>query len=146
VKLDNPNRNIYLLTGGLFSLAFAVFQVSAVFWPPEMLTFFGGPVEMQAENPLMYIFVCVVIGAIIAVAGLYALSGAGIFRRLPLLRTMLVGITAVFILRGLAIINDLRMINEHPELNLGRFVVFSLFALCVGLVHLIGVIRLFRKG
>ena len=36
--------------------------------------------------------------------GLYALSGAGVIRRLPLLRTALVGIGSLFLLRGLFII------------------------------------------
>jgi hypothetical protein len=146
VDSNPPNRNIYLIIGGVFSLAFALFQVSAVIWPPDLLTFFGGPVKMQAENPFMYVVVCVLVGAIVAVCGLYAFSGAGKFRRLPLLRTMLVIITVVFILRGLAIIHDLKMIQQHPEMNLTRFAVYSLIALCVGLIHLMGVIRLFRQG
>jgi hypothetical protein len=36
--------------------------------------------------------------------GLYALSGAGIIRRLPLLRTALIGIGSLFLLRGLFIV------------------------------------------
>jgi NADH:ubiquinone oxidoreductase subunit 6 (subunit J) len=139
------NRNIYLLIGGWFSLAFAVFQVSAIVWPPKLLKFFGGPVKMQAENPLMYISACILVGAIIAVAGFYALSGAGKFRRLPLLKPMLIAIALVFILRGLLIIRDVMMIQARPELNLSRFAVYSLIALCVGLVHLIGIIQLFTQ-
>jgi hypothetical protein len=146
VNSNVPNRNIYLAIGGWFSLAFAVFQVSAIMWPPDILTYFGGPVKMQAENPFMYAGVCVFVGAIVAVCGLYALSGAGKFRSLPLLRTMLVAITAVFILRGLGIIHDLKMIQQHPEMNLTRFAAYSLIALCVGMIHLMGVIRLFRQG
>ncbi len=36
--------------------------------------------------------------------GLYALSGAGVIRRLPLLRTVLVVVGSLFLLRGLFII------------------------------------------
>jgi len=36
--------------------------------------------------------------------------------------------------------------NAHPGQDLLRFAVFSVIALCAGLVHLFGVIRLFRQG
>ena len=133
------NRNIFLLIGGLFSLSVTVFQLSAIVWPPALLSYFDGPVKMQADYPLMYVFCCIFVGALVAVAGLYALSGAGFFRRLPLLRTGLVIITVIYIYRGLGIIYDLIM--QGPP----RFAVFSLISLCVGLIHLMGVIRLFRK-
>ena len=139
------NKNVYLVIGGLFSLAFALFQVSAIVWTPTVLAYFGVPVKMQAENPLMYTLVCLFVGAIVVVASLYALSGAGKFPRLPFLRTMLVVITVVFLLRGLAIINDLRIIHQHPEMNLTRFAVYSFIALCVGVIHLMGVIRFIRQ-
>lgn len=136
---NSTNRNIFLLIGGLFSLSFTVFQLSAIVWPPALLSYFDGPVKMQAEYPLMYVISCIFVGALVAVAGLYALSGAGFFRRLPLLRTGLVIITVVYIYRGLGIIYDIRI--QGPP----RLAVFSLIALCVGLIHLMGVIRLFRK-
>lgn len=144
--MDTPrtNRNPYLQIGGLFSLAFALFQVSAILWTPDVLRYFGGPVTMQAENPVLYIFVCIFVAAIVGACGLYALSGAGKFRRLPLLRTILVAITVIFILRGLELVADLAIMREHPERDLVRFAVFSVIALCVGIVHLIGVIRFFK--
>lgn len=139
METNTNNRDIYLLIGGWFSLAFAVFQVSAVVWPPALLSYFDGPVKMQAEYPLIYFFGCVFVGALAAVAGFYALSGASIFRRLPLLRTGLVTITVVYILRGFGIIQDI--IFQVPP----RLALFSLIALCIGMIHLMGVIRLFRK-
>lgn len=42
------------------------------------------------------------IAAVLGVWSLYALSGAGLAPRLPLLRTALCAITAVFLLRGVA--------------------------------------------
>ena len=146
LKSNTPNRNIYLLIGGWFSLLFSVFQVSAIVWPPELLKFFGGPVKMQAENPIMYISACVLVGAIIAIAGFYALSGAGMFRRFPLLKPMLVVISLVFILRGLLIIGDIMIILARQEINLSRFAVYYLIALCVGLIHLMGIIQLFGEA
>jgi hypothetical protein len=44
------------------------------------------------------------------IVGLYALSGAGVIRRLPLVRTVLVGIGSLFLLRGMFIILTLMVI------------------------------------
>ena len=41
---------------------------------------------------------------VLVVFGLYALSGAGSIRRLPLLRLGLIGISALFLLRGLFVV------------------------------------------
>lgn len=46
--------------------------------------------------------ITVVIAGMLFVWSAYALSGAGVIRRLPLLRTILVAVTAVFLLRGFA--------------------------------------------
>ncbi len=139
-------RNPWLLGGGWFSLIFAVFQVSAIWWPPSALRYFGGPVRLQATSPGVYAAVCVAVGVAVAVCGLYALSGAGQGRRPPLLRSALVAITAIYLLRGLQVITDMVLISRHPDAGLGRFAVFSLIALVVGLIHLAGVIRLFRSS
>jgi hypothetical protein len=89
---------------------------------------------------------CVIIGAIIATGGLYALSGVGKFRRLPFLRTVLVVVTTTYLLRGLNIVIDIIFMNKHPELNSLHLVIFSLVAFCIGIIHLIGVMRLFKQG
>ncbi len=47
---------------------------------------------------------------VLVVFGLYALSGAGSIRRLPLLRLGLIGISVLFLLRGLFLILDVLMI------------------------------------
>ncbi len=144
VEIQQKKRNYVLLIGGAFSFAFALFQISAIFWTPEMLVYFGGPVTMQAEQPLMYIIVCIAVGLLVSIAGWYAFSGAGVIRRLPLLRTMLTGITGVYMLRGLMIVNDYRLQLAHPELDLSRYLVFSALALCIGIAHLWGTLQVFR--
>jgi|WetSurMetagenome_2_1015567.scaffolds.fasta_scaffold19149_6 putative oxidoreductase len=143
---SNMKGNVYLQIGGLFSLVFSLFQVCGVFMPPSIIIYFGGPVKLQVENPALFGLVCVVLGVIIAVVGLYALSGAGKFRRLPFLRTVLVVVTTVFILRGLFIIPILKIMFTHPEKDVFRFIVFSIIALGIGVIHLIGVIKLFKHG
>ncbi len=141
---SSTKSNPYLVIGGLFSITFAVFQLSAIFWNDELLKFFGGPVTMRAQSPVVYILACVFIAAVVALFGLYAFSGTGKIRRLPFLRTMLIVITVLFLVRGGELYIDVKLMNAHPELDLVRFAIFSVIALCAGIVHLLGVVRFFR--
>lgn len=147
VTMDNvaSNRNPYLLIGGFFSLAFALFQLSALFWSQDLVRYFGGPATAQAQQPILYAFLCIMVAALVAACGLYAISGAGQFRPLPFLRTVLIITTVVYLLRGLALFQDLRLIQKHTAIGLNRFMVYSIIALCIGVVHMAGVIQLLRK-
>jgi hypothetical protein len=138
------SKNILLLIGGYFSLLFAVFQISGIFWPPKGIKYFGGPVELSQTRPVMYAILCLVVGAAVAVFGVYALSGAGTIRHLPLLRTIITAVTVIYLLRGLLLIPQIPVVLKHPGAM--RFAVFSLIALCVGLVHLGGLVKLFKYG
>ena len=73
---STANRNALLL-GGYFSLIFALFQLSGIFWPPEAIRYFGGPAELSVTQPILYACGCIIVSVIVAVLGLYALSGAG---------------------------------------------------------------------
>jgi hypothetical protein len=145
MKSNNPKQNIYLFIGGLFLFCFAVFQLSAIWWGKEMMIYFGGPVKMQEENPFTYALLCIFVAAIIAAAGLYSFSGAGKFRKLPFLRTVLTAITVIFFLRGLMIILNIGIIIRHPEENLIRFAVYSLIAIIVGVIYLTGLIKFLKQ-
>ena len=139
-----PLHSYWLLAGGYFSLGLAAFQVSAIGWPARAVRYFGGPAELRTEKPIQYGLLCIAIGVIVAIFGLYALSGAGKFRRLPLLRTVLLFVAAVYLLRGLLVIPQTPIVLTHPDQV--RFVVFSGIALCVGVIHLGGLVQLWRRG
>ena len=143
-SVPTPRHNYLLIAGGYFSLAFAAFQASAMAWPAHVVKYFGGPAELRTLRPVLYGVLCLAIAAIVAVFGLYALSGAGNVRRLPLLRTVLLFVTVIYLLRGLLIIPQMPIVLKHPDLV--RFVAFSTISLVVGLVHLGGVVQLCRRG
>lgn len=138
-------RNMMLVVGGGFSLAFAVFQTSGIWWSPEAVKYLGGPAEMCASNRPLYAALCIVVAAGAAVFGFYALSGAGAIRRLPLLRTVLVGITSIYLLRGLLLFPQALAFHRAPKLMPIRFLLMSAIALAVGLVHLAGVVQRFNR-
>jgi len=140
----HPLHNYLLLIGGYFSLAFAALQVSGIWWPADAIRYMGGPVDLSLNKPGLYALLCLALGAIVAVFGLYALSGAGQIRRLPLLRTALITVTVIYLLRGLLAFPQIPVIVKHPDLV--RFLIFSLISLWVGAVYCAGVVLLFRKG
>ena len=74
----------------------------------------------------------------VALAGwaAYALSGAGVIRRLPLLRPVLVAVTAIYLLSAFALPAMLRLMPDRTR----RFlIVSSLVVLAIGVLHLIGI-------
>lgn len=79
--------------------------------------------------------VTIAIAMILLVWALYAFSGAGLIRRLPLLRTGLVLITAIFLLRAFALLPALML---RPELVDTFAIVSSLVVLAYGLVYAVG--------
>ena len=136
-------KNALLLGGGYFSLAFAVFQISGVFWPPRAIKYLGGPWQLSQTRPIVFALLCIVIAVIVAIFGLYALSGAGKIRRLPLLRTVVTATTAIYLLRGLLLIPQIPFVIKYSGVM--RYALFSAIALGVGLVHLGGLIKLYKQ-
>ena len=77
-----------------------------------------------------------------------ALSGAGTIRRLPLLRTALVLISVVYLLRGLSVIPQIALLGQTSPSGatvLVRHVVFSTVSLVAGVLYAIGVVLLIRS-
>jgi threonine/homoserine/homoserine lactone efflux protein len=89
------------------------------------------------------------IAAVLAVWMLYALSGAGVIRRLPLLRTALVLIAAVYLGRGLLGI-PLVLLGDDPYANqlkakMTFMVVTSVVCIGLGLCYAAGAAHVWRR-
>ncbi len=135
-----------LTLAGIISLLLAVFQVVITFNPAWSL-YFGAPKNITDNHPLLYT-TGVIAALFFAMFGLYGLSGAGLIRRLPLLRLGLCTITAIFLLRGLVIIPQLLVVTGlRPAVAPlpVRFLVSSLVALGIGFLYLVGVMGSGRK-
>ncbi|MEO6076965.1 MAG: hypothetical protein ABIP56_09185 [Dokdonella sp.] len=93
----------YLLLVGIAASAGAVLHIAIPFGGPDWYAYFGAPrgmVEMAYSGNLRAPMSCLVIASFLALLAAYAFSGAGIIRRLPLLRSGLASFAAVLILRG----------------------------------------------
>jgi hypothetical protein len=97
--------NPWLVTGGALTALAALLHLGCIVFGASWYRFFGAGERMarlaEAGSP-MPALVTAGIATVLAVWSLYALSGAGLAPRLPLLRTALCAITAVFLLRGVA--------------------------------------------
>lgn len=137
-----PKEHILVLAGWL-SLAIAALHVVIVFLGPPAYRYFGASEDMarQAEaGSFVPAAMTLVIAAVFAVFALYAFAGAGRFRRLPLLRTGLVAISAIYLLRGLSLLPELAKYDSGalPPRNLA----FSFTSLVIGLFYLAGTVLL----
>ena len=126
--------NQWLIAGGALSAIAALLHVAIIFGGPDWYRFFGAgeamarAAERGSARPAL---ITVGIATILAAWAAYAFSGAGVIRRLPLLRTALVAISAVCLARALV---PLPILLLWPE-RMDPFVLWSsMIVLALGLV------------
>lgn len=133
-----PARNPALIIGGLLSVAASLLHIGCIAGGPAWYRFFGAGeaiATMAEQGSMTPALLTLGIAAILAIWAAYAFSGAGLLPRLPLLRTGLVVISAIYLLRGLVLVPAL-------ALNFGGVTPFvlwsSLIVLVYGLAYAIG--------
>jgi hypothetical protein len=128
----------WLVAGGVLSTMAALLHLAIIVGGPEWYRFFGAGERMAraAERghatPAIY---AVLIALILFVWAAYAFSGAGLLRRLPLLRTGLVTISAVYLLRGLALVP---LLMFRPQVVDSFAIWSSLIVLVYGICYAAG--------
>lgn len=131
------DRTVWLKIAAGWSFFLAISQAIMTFFP-AVAAYFMDPLPLQ-ENRWQLLLLGAVGALILVDFGLYALSGAGVIRRLPLLRLGLVGISVVFLLRGLfVILNMLIVVGVVPGQTLIQWDITTLAFLAAGLTYAIG--------
>ena len=133
-----------LILAGWLSAAVAALHVVIVFLGAPAYRYFGAGEDMdrQAEaGSLVPAVMTLAITAVFAVFALYAFAGAGRLRRLPLLRTGLVAISAIYLVRGLSLLPELAGYAQGSGAE-PRHLAFSLTSLVIGLFYLAGTVLL----
>lgn len=100
-------QNPFLIVGGVLSAAASLLHLAVIAGGPSWYRFFGageGMARMAERGSLTPTLVTLGIATVLAVWAAYAFSGAGLIARLPLMRTALVLISAVYLLRGLVVL------------------------------------------
>src|SRR3546814_9460437 len=111
----NPGSH-WLIVGGWLSVVAALLHIACIFGGPDWYRFFGageGMARAAARGDLQPTLITLAIAAVLLVWSAYAFSGAGSLPRLPLLRTGLIVITAIYLLRALLDRKDTRL-NSSP--------------------------------
>jgi hypothetical protein len=127
-----------LIGGGGLSLAAALLHVAVIFGGPAWYRFFGAgeamarAAERGAWQPTL---ITVGIATVLAIWAAYAFSGAGLLARLPLLRTGLVVISGIYLLRGLVLFHALIFM---PTVVTPFLVWSSLIVLGYGIIYAVG--------
>lgn len=133
----------YFIIAGMLSLSISLLHVAIIFAGPDAYIFFGAGKEMadaDASGSWIPDILTLAVACAFLVSALYAFSGAGLIRRLPLLKVVLIVIAIVYILRGLGVLGDLMnyfQLGHYPFRN----IVFSTVALLTGIVYATGIIK-----
>jgi hypothetical protein len=96
--------NPFLLIGAALSAIAALLHLGCIFFGASWYRFFGAGermVRLAAAGSIRPTIVTTGIAAVLVLWSLFALSGAGVVPRLPLVRFALCAITAIYLIRGL---------------------------------------------
>jgi hypothetical protein len=133
--------NIPLAAGALLSAVAALLHLGIIAGGPAWYRFFGAGerfARAAADGRWYPTVVTLGIAAVLFIWSAYALAGAGVVTRLPLLKAALVGITAVYLVRGIAF----APLVLAKGGTLTPFVVWSsLICFGYGMVHLVGLVQ-----
>jgi hypothetical protein len=130
--------NLFLLNGAVLSGIAALLHFGCIAFGAPWYRFMGAGeqiAQMALAGHWYPTIVTLAIAAMLAVWALYALSGAGIIAKLPLLRVALCAITAAYLLRAVGFVPLMRY---FPDNSMTFWLVSSAVCLTLGLVHALG--------
>ncbi|GAA0855228.1 hypothetical protein [Aliiglaciecola litoralis] len=140
-------KNNHLIIAGYLSFLASLLHISCIFGGPDWYRFFGAGermAQLAAAGDAYPTIATLVIAAILAVWGLYALSGAGVILKLPLLKTGLVLITAIYLVRGVAGL-IVPFVTSDPivhQNSITFWIVSSLICSIFGIYYMLGTRKL----
>ncbi len=138
-------KHDYLIVAAVCCSVAALAHLGCIVFGGDWYRFFGAGEQMAvlAEQGHWYPTVATaVISTVLLLWAFYALSGAGVIRRLPLLRTALCVISAVFLLRGTAFIAIMPL---FPDNSLTFWLVSSAICLLIGGLYAVGTAKAWHR-
>lgn len=128
----------WLIAAAVLSGGAAILHLAVIAGGPSWYRFFGAGeamARMAEQGSARPALITIAIATLLAIWSAYALAGAGLIPRLPLTRTALVAITAVYLLRGLVLFPALAMNGGR----VGSFLLWSsLIVLAYGITYAVG--------
>lgn len=132
-------RNGWLIAGGCLSLIAAAAHVACIFGGPDWYRFFGaGEAIARADARGSWVPAAMTAGiaTLLAIWAAYAFAGAGLIRRLPLMRTALAVISAIYLARGAMLFMPATF--NRPDLSPDFMFWSSLIVLVYGICYAAG--------
>ncbi|HEY0378341.1 MAG TPA: hypothetical protein VGC87_15605 [Pyrinomonadaceae bacterium] len=146
------NGERWLRWGALLTGAAALLHLGIIFGGPDWYRFFGAGERMASLSARGSAYLTAVTTGIASVLGLwalYGLSGAGVIRRLPLLRLALVLIAGVYFARGILGIPAVLFVDDpYTDELKGKMtfmIVSSLICIFLGFCYAFGAARVWRQ-
>lgn len=134
IKSNNP----FLIAAATLSALAALLHLGCIAFGAPWYRFLGAGeqmAQMAASGHWYPTVITLGIAVVLLVWSLYALSGAGIIMKLPLLRTVLSAITGFYLLRGIAY----PVLEPNFPGNSAAFWIWSsVICFSFGVVHFIG--------
>ncbi len=133
--------NYWLIFGGILTAIAALMHIAIIIGGPDWYRFFGageGMARAAAQGRMMPTLITLGIATMLVIWAAYAFSGAGLIVRLPLLRTALVLISGIFMLRALAVVP---LLLTPTEQSTTFWLWSSAIVLIYGLTYAIGTWR-----
>ncbi|CAA9197790.1 hypothetical protein [Flavobacterium collinsii] len=132
-----------LKLGGYINIVIAIGHILGLIWADQMFEITGIGKEMatlaQKHSTLPYLLT-IIVAIVFFIFGLYGLSAANKFRKLPLLKPVIFLIAGIYLLRGIGelIADTIQGTNSIAE------TIYSLVAIIIGLLFLIGGLQKWR--
>jgi hypothetical protein len=120
------------------SLLAAFLHIAIIIGGPAWYRFFGAGerlAQLAEQGSPIPGAITALIAAVLMLWGLYAYAGAGLVRRPPWLKSILIIITGIYLLRGMAL---LPMALFMPHVVDGFLILSSLICLAIGMLHFSG--------
>ena len=132
----------FLIAGGVISILISILHFILAMKPALYGVIAPGQAsalsQMAEQGSSLTTILSIAIALIFAIWAIYAFSGAGLLRSLPLLRAVLIMVGVIYLLRALFLPTEINMVlNEGQPF---RIVVYSAVSLLAGLLYLIGVL------
>jgi len=130
--------NKSLVFGGVLSILAGLLHIAIIIGGPDWYRLFGAGEDMATlteQGSWIPGIVTFCVFCILFIWGLYAFSGAGVIKRLPLLKLALASISIIFIFRGGSLIP---LFIIEPETVDSLLIWSSIVSLIIGLAYAYG--------
>ncbi len=134
-----------LILGAISSAIAALAHLGCIIFGGDWYRFFGAGEQMakmaEAGDPYPTIVTSIIV-LILFIWSVYGLSGAGLISKLPFVKTVLVLISSIYVLRGVTFIV---LMPLFPENSVTFWLVSSSLCLSIGLLYSVGTYQSWSK-